>query len=73
MHKIYTTNYTETKTPATPWLEPATLYPAEQQQNIFNNEINKLEISNLYKQTENFHFIKKIYKTNLACNASCKT
>lgn len=42
MHKIYTTNYTETKTPATPWLEPATLYPAEQQQNIFNNEMKKL-------------------------------
>ena len=42
LDKIYDSLHTETKTPATPWLEPATLYPAEQQQNIFNNEMKKL-------------------------------
>ena len=42
LDKIYDSLHTETTTPATPWLEPATLYPAEQQQNIFNNEMKKL-------------------------------
>ena len=43
MQKIYTTKYTQTITPKNKWLEPATIYPAEQQQNIFNSEMEKLK------------------------------